>query len=150
MTRGRLWLLVAGALVLTLVGLGLWRRSQLIDERASAQTARTRATANLMATRHRLEQTSVDAGSLEADTAETQRSARELVGIANSIAGEIVAVQHERDDDALNAWIAGGQVSQLRECLAGITRALNEVSVGDPHATSTLGAVRQVCRAVSQ
>ncbi len=150
MTRGRLWLLVAGVLVLTLVGLGLWRRSQLLDERDAARATRTQTLATLATTRRTLQQTTVAAGSLEADTAETQRSARELVGIANSISDQIVAVQHERDDDALNAWIAGGHVSQLRECLAGITRALNEVSVADPHATSTLGGVRQVCQAVTQ
>lgn len=150
MTRGRLWLLVAGVVVLTLVGLGLWRRSQLLDERDAARATRTQTLATLATTRRILQQTTVAAGSLEADTAETQRSARELVGIANSISGQIAAVQQERDDDALNAWIAGGQVSQLRECLAGITRALNEVSVADPHATSTLGEVRQVCQAVTQ
>ncbi len=150
MTRGRLWLLLVGVLVLTLVGLGLWRRSQLLDERDAARATRTQTLATLATTRRALVRTIITAGSLEADTAATQRSAQELVGIANSISDQIVAVQHERDDDALNAWIAGGQVSQLRECLAGITRALNEVSVGDPHATATLGAVRQVCQAVTQ
>ena len=150
MIRGRLWLVLVGVLVVALVGTGWWRRSQLLDEQDAARAARTRVVATLEHTRRVLTRTALAAGSLEADTVETQRSARELQGIGDDLAGQIVAVQNERDDAALSAWVSGGRVAQLHECLAGITRALNEAGVGDAHATESLGAVSQVCRAVSE
>jgi len=44
--------------------------------------------------------------------------------------------------------LLGGQVGRMRECLDGINRALNQISVGDPNGPNTLASVRSACRAV--
>ena len=149
MTRGSKWLIVAGVMVVVLVGLGIWRRSQLIEERNAARADRAQTQHTLRSVRNRIIDVTITAGAIETESAATRDEARELVAIAESLAGEASAVQKERDTAAVIALVAGGQVNQLRSCLDGINRALNQVSVGDPNSVATLGAVRNDCRAVT-
>ena len=88
------------------------------------------------------------ADSLEGENVETQRVTGDLVTVAETVAAEIQKVQHTRDDAAVAAFVEGGQVAAMRECLAGINRALNLVSVGDPHSVDSLAQVRTQCRSV--
>jgi hypothetical protein len=148
MTRRRAGLVVAVVLVLTLVGLGIWRRQQLVDERDAAQAARTRALATIARTQHVLDDTVRTAGTIEAGNVSIRKEAVDLRAVADGIAVEIRAVARERDDAVLAAYAANGQVGTLRSCLDGINRALNQVSVGDPGSTRTLETVRSACRAV--
>jgi hypothetical protein len=148
MTRRRAGLVVAAILVLTLVGLGIWRRQQLVDERAAARTARTHALETLARTQRVLDETVRTAGTIEAGTVTIRKDASDLRAVADGVAAEIRAVERERDDAVLAAYAANGQVGTLRSCLDGINRALNQVSVGDPGSTRTLDSVRSACRAV--
>jgi hypothetical protein len=149
MTRRRAGLIVVAVLVLTLVGLGIWRRQQLMDERDAARAARTRALATLARTQRVLDATVRTAGALETANLGTRREAAELRRIADGIATEIRTVERQRDDAVLAAYAAMGQVGSLRTCLDGINRALNQVSVGDPGSVGTLDSVRSSCRVVA-
>ena len=148
MARGRRWLIVIGVITIALVGLGLWRRSELLDEQAQARTARRHALDDLHSLRKRFVTTSLAAGAAETDNAATRNATTELVTFANSLADQIRVVEQARDDAAVSAYFAGGQVGRMRECLGGINRALNQVSVGDPNSVRTLDTVRSACRAV--
>ena len=148
MARGRRWLIVIGAVTIALVALGLWRRSELVDERAAARSAHRTALHLLTATRRALVATTTAAGTVEDSTAGLHQNTTELVGIADALTHQIRDLEKSRDDAALAAWVAGGQVGQLRECLGGVNRALNQVSVGDPNSVQTLAGVRNACRAV--
>jgi len=127
MATGRRWIIVIGVLTVALVGLGMWRRNTLVNERSVARSERRTALARLTRTR---------------------RSLTELVRIADNLTVQIRTLEKSRDDAAIAAWVAGGQVGQMRECLGGVNRALNQVSVGDPKSVSTLASVRTSCRAV--
>ena len=149
MTRRRAGLIVATILVLTLVGLGIWRRQQLMDERNAARAARSRALATTARTQRVLEATVRTAGALESANLGTREEAAGLRTIADGLANDIRSVERERDDAVLAAYAANGQVETLRTCLDGINRALNQVSVGDPGSVRTLDSVRSSCRAVA-
>lgn len=149
MTRRRAGLIVAAVLVLALVGLGIWRRQQLVDERVAARAARTRALATLVRTQRELDRVVRRAGTIELASAGTRKEAADLRSIADGVAVRIQAVERERDDAVLAAYVANGEVGTLRACLDGINRALNQVSVGDPGSVLTLDSVRSACRAVT-
>jgi hypothetical protein len=149
MTRRGAGLVAVAVVVLVLVGLGVWRRHVLVDERASAMADRERAHSLLRATRHALERTVAHAGAVEDTNLAARTEAGGLRTLADAVVTQILAVQQERDDAALTAVVANGQVGTLRTCLDGINRALNQVSVGDPGAASTLTSVQTACRAVS-
>ena len=148
MATGRRWLIVIGLITAILVGSGLWRRSQLIDERAHARTERVRALRDLTALRRGLAAATRAVGAVEADTAAARGATATLVANAETLVAQIRVVERARDDAALVAFVANGQVGRMRECLDGINRALNEVTVGDPKAVATLVGVRVSCRAV--
>ena len=149
MTRPRAGLVVAVVLVLALVGLGIWRRQQLMDERDAARTARRHALATLTRTQVELTRTSRQAGAIETSSVGVRAEAADLRRIANDVAAQVTVVTKQRDDAMLAAYFANGQVGTLRTCLDGINRALNQVSVGDPNSVQTLETVRTACRAVS-
>ncbi len=88
------------------------------------------------------------AGAVEAETAVARGATVELVANAETLVVQIRVVERARDDAALAAFVANGQVGRMRECLDGINRALNEVAVGDPKGVATLVSVRASCRAV--
>ena len=148
MATGRRWLIVIGMITIALVGLGIWRRSELVDERAAARTGRSHALDDLHSLRKRLVATSLAAGAAESDNLATRQAATALSAVANSLADQIRVVEQARDDAAVGALVAGGQVGRMRECLDGINRALNQVSVDDPNSVRTLDTVRSACRAV--
>jgi hypothetical protein len=131
------------------VGLGIWRRQQLADDRDAARAARTSALAKLADTRRVLGATVRAAGRLETANVATHQQAADLRALAERVAAEIQSVTRERDDAVLAAFAANGQVGTLRSCLDGINRALNQVSVGDPGSVGTLDTVRTACRAVA-
>jgi hypothetical protein len=145
----RAGLVVIVALVVTLVGLGVWRRQQLMDERDAARAARNRALAAIATTQVALERTAKRAGAIEAANVGVRAQADDLREVADGVATRIAGVEHQRDDAVLAAFVANGQVSTLRACLDGINRALNQVSVGDPGSVQSLESVRTACRAVS-
>ena len=149
MTRRRAGLIVAVVLVLALVGLGVWRRQQLVDERADARAARTRALATLTHTQGELDRVVRRAGALELANVGVRKDAADLRAVADGVAVQIQGVQQERNDAVLAAYAANGQVGTLRACLDGINRALNQVSVGDPGSVRTLDSVRSACRSVT-
>jgi len=149
MTRRRAGLIVATALVVALVGLGIWRRQQLVDERDAARTARTQALATLARTQRELGRVVRRAGAIELANVGTRKEAADLRTVADGVAAEISGVERERDDAVLAAYAANGQVGTLRACLDGINRALNQVSVGDPGSVRTLESVRSACRSVT-
>src|SRR4051812_31043279 len=120
MTRRRAGLVVATVVVLTLLGLGVWRRQQLVDERDAARAARARALATLAETRLVLGTTVRTAGKLETANVATRHATTELRVIAEGVATRIRSVAHERDDAVLAAFAANGQVGALRSCLDGI------------------------------
>lgn len=148
MATGRRWLIVIGMITIALVGLGVWRRSELLDEQGQARTARRHALDDLHSLRRGLVTTSLAAGAAEADNLATRQATAELATAANALADQIRVVEQARDDAAVSAFVAGGQVGRMRECLDGINRALNQVSVGDPNSVRTLDTVRTACRAV--
>ena len=148
MLTGRRGLTLITVLVVTLVGLGVWRRAQLVHERSMVREDRVEAIHSLHALRHRLVTASLAAGAVETDTLDTRHAAEELVTVAETVAGRIQSVEKARDDAAIGAVVAGGQVGRMRECLDGINRALNQISVGDPNGPNTLNGVRNACRAV--
>src|SRR4051812_8026033 len=149
MTRYRAGLVVAVVVVVALVGLGIWRRQQLMDERDAARTARRHALATLARTQIQLTHTSRRAGAIETASIGVRDQAAYLRKVADDVAAQVTAVTKERDDAVLAAYFASGQVGTLRTCLDGINRALNQVSVGDPNSVRTLETVRAACRAVS-
>ena len=148
MSRGRLvGISVAVLLVVVLIACGWWRRNQSIGEskRARAQAARLHT---------RIEQVRVatararrTAGAIETDARSDEKEADGLTAIAETLADEIRVLERARDDAAVETWLAGGQVSELRRCLDGVTRALNQMSVGDSGSVTTLGRVRTACEA---
>ena len=85
---------------------------------------------------------------MEAGTLATRHTAEQVVSQAEGLVGQIHTVEQARDDAAVSAVVAGGQVGRMRECLDGINRALNQISVGDPNGPTTLAGVRDACRAV--
>jgi hypothetical protein len=149
MTRRRAGFIVAVVLVLTLVGLGIGRRQQLVDEGDAARVARARARAALVVTRRALDRTVRLAGAIETANVTTRTQADELRAVAEGVATQVAAVARQRDDAVLATYAANGQVGRLRACLDGINRALNQVSVGDPTSVGTLDSVRSACRAVA-
>ena len=149
MTSRRAGLIVAAVVVVALVGLGIWRRQQLVDERAAARTARTHALATLARTRLDLERVVRRAGAIELTNVDTRAEAADLRAVADGVAHEITDVERQRDDAVLAAYAANGEVGTLRACLDGINRALNQVSIGDPGSTRTLDSVRSACRSVA-
>jgi hypothetical protein len=149
MTRRRAGLAVVVVVVVALLGLGIWRRQQLVDERDAARVARRHALATLALTRVELARTSRRAGAIESASVTVRAEAADLRTVADDVAAQVTAVTKERDDAALATYFANGQVGTLRTCLDGINRALNQVSVGDPNSVGTLETVRNACRAVS-
>jgi len=135
--------------VVALVGLGLWRRQQLVDDRAAARSARSRALATLVRTQRELHRVVRSAGAVEQVNTGTRKEAADLRAVADAVAAQITGVERERDDAVLAAYAANGQVGTLRACLDGINRALNQVSVGDPGSVRTLDSVRSECRSVT-
>jgi hypothetical protein len=126
---------------------GLIRRSHLRDESAAARTARQELRTRIDRTRHTTSEVTAAAVRVEQDVAALDG---ELAGVrraADDLAGQIRAAQEERDTAALNAWLTGTQINALRECLRGVNRALNQASVGDDRAASSLAAVRSSCEA---
>ncbi len=148
MLAGRRTAIVIGAVVLVLVGLGGWRHAQLVDDRATARGRRVEAIHELNRLRTDLGATSVTAGTVERETVDTRHAAEELATLTEQVAGRIGVVAKDRDNAAVSAYLAGGQIGRLRECLDGINRALNQISVGDPNGPSTLSKVSGACRAV--
>ena len=148
MATGRRWLIAIAVIVVILVGSGLWRRSQLSEERARARTERGRALRDLTALQRGLATATRTAGSVEADTAVARGATVEFIANAETLVAQIRVVERARDDAALAAFVANGQVGRMRECLDGINRALNQVTVGDPKGVATLVSVRASCRAV--
>ncbi|MEO6469103.1 MAG: hypothetical protein ABIP21_08385 [Acidimicrobiia bacterium] len=148
MATGRRLIIVIGLVTIALVGLGVWRRTTLTNEREVARAERRIALARLAQTRKSLVGATLRAGAIEHATAEVRATTTELVRIADDLTVQIRTLEKSRDDAAIAAWVAGGQVGQMRECLGGINRALNQVSVGDPKSVSTLAGVRSSCRAV--
>lgn len=137
-----------GLVTVALVGVGMWRRATLMNERGVARAERRTALARLARTRTSLIAATVRAGELKHTTAGVRATTTELVRIADDLTVQIRTLEKSRDDAAIAAWVAGGQVSQMRDCLGGVNRALNQVSVGDPKSVSTLASVRTSCRAV--
>src|SRR4051794_3101802 len=148
MLAGKRFTISIVAVVLLLIGLGVWRHGQLVDERATARSRRIEALHELHGLRRDLIDASITAGSVERETVDTRHASEELVAVTEGVAGQIRTVERERDDAAVNAYLAGGQIGRLRECLDGINRALNQISVGDPNGPNTLDAVSGACRAV--
>jgi hypothetical protein len=149
MTRRRAGLIAAIVVTVALVGVGLWRRAQLMDERDAARVARTHALAEYARTQIALQQTIDRADAIETANVELRREADDLTKTADDVAAQVTAVGKQRDDDVLAAYAANGLVGTLRSCLDGINRALNQVSVDDPGSVRTLDSVRSACRAVS-
>jgi len=148
MSRRGAGIVIVVIVVMALVGLGMWRRHALLDERDAARQARARSVTALVVARRALELSVRRAGEVETANLGVRREAEELTAIANGVALEVTAVARERDDAALQTFVASGQLGTLRTCLDGINRALNQVSVGDPGAVGTLDSVRTSCRAV--
>jgi hypothetical protein len=149
MTRRGAGPIAVAVVVVALLGLGVWRRQQLVDERDAARGARTRALALIASTQAELDRTVRRAGAIETANVGVRTQADELRRVADGVSAQIAAVGRERDDAVLAAYAANGQVGALRSCLDGINRALNQVSVGDPDSVRTLDSVRTACRAVS-
>jgi hypothetical protein len=148
MLAGRRTTILVVAVVLVFVGLGVWRHAQLVDERATARTRKTEALHELHRMHRDLVAATITAGSVERETVDTRHASEELVAATEGVAGQIRDVEKERDDAAVSAYLAGGQIGRLRECLDGINRALNQISVGDPNGPNTLNGVSGACRAV--
>ena len=148
MATGRRWIIVIGLVTVALVGVGVWRRATLVNERSQARAQRRTALTRLAGTRRSLIIATARATGTEAATAAVRSTTTELVRIADDLTLQIRTLEKSRDDAAIAAWVAGGQVGQMRDCLGGVNRALNQVSVGDPKSVSTLASVRTSCRAV--
>ena len=137
--------------MVALVGLGIWRRQQLVDERDAARAARAPARSpRSRRTQRELERTVRRAGELETANVGV-RARRPPISARWPTASPPRSRRwtHERDDAVLAAYAANGQVGTLAPCLDGINRALNQVSVGDPGSVRTLDSVRSACRAVA-
>ncbi len=148
MLAGRRTAIVIGAVVLALVGFGGWRHAQLVDDRATARAQRVDAIHELRQLEEGLRTAERASGAVESNTLATRHSSEALVTLTGNLAGEIAMVERQRIDAAVGAYVAGGRVSRLRECLDGINRALNQISVGDANGPASLGAVSESCRAV--
>jgi hypothetical protein len=145
--RQRAAIAVAAA-VAALIGLGQWRRADLMAERSAARADRVAAIHQLHGLREGLRIASSASGAVESDTLVTRHASEALVTLTGDLAAQITMVERQRNDAAIGAYVAGGQVGRLRECLDGVNRALNQISVGDPNGPNTLNAVRGACRAV--
>ena len=148
MATGRRWIIVIGLVTVALVGVGVWRRATLVNERSQARAERRTALARLARTSKSLVGATARALETETATGAVRTTTIELVRLADDLTVQIRTLEKSRDDAAIAAWVAGGQVGQMRDCLGGINRALNQVSVGDPKSVSTLASVRTSCRAV--
>ena len=148
MATGRRWIIVIGLVTVALVGVGGWRRATLMHERGAARSERRTALARLARTRTSLIAATARAVATEQSAGAVRATTTELVRIADDLTVQIRTLEKSRDDAAITAWVAGGQVGQMRNCLGGVNRALNQVSVGDPKSVSTLASVRTSCRAV--
>ncbi len=146
MTRRRV--IVAGAVVVAVVilALGWWRRAQLVDQTAAARSLRHTERNEIARTAAAIRAAAGRAAAIEAHSRALRAESIELTAVAEGIAHQVEGVQRERDDAALAAYYAGGRLRDLRACLDGIERALNQVSVGDPGAVRSLGLVGSSCR----
>lgn len=145
-TKG--WVLTITVTMIVLVVLGVWRRNDLVTQTVDARADRAAALASLTTLQARIRNTALAARSLEFNNSKTLNAAQDLERSIDDALGRIQLAGRQRDDSAVSAYIAGGQLGQLRECLDGITRALNQVSVGDLNSVGTLEATRPACRAV--
>ncbi|MEP6625486.1 MAG: hypothetical protein ABJC79_13660 [Acidimicrobiia bacterium] len=137
-----------GLVAVVLIALGVWRHAQLVDDRDAARVRRVEAIHELHRLRQNLVAASLATGTVERQTIDSRHASEELVTLAEEVSGQIHGVERERDDAVLSAFVAGGQIGRLRECLDGINRALNQISVGDPNGPNTLNSVGDACRAV--
>lgn len=148
MAGRRLRTVVAVVLVIGLASAGLWRRSQLAADARSAREARARLRSTLAITERHIADSLVLIARADRENESLRTEADGLRRVADELAARIQAVQRQRDDAAIVAWVSGGQITVLRTCLDGVNRALNQVSVGDARATASLEAVRKECEAV--
>ena len=96
MTRRRAGLVVAVVIALALIGVGVWRRQQLMDERDDARAARTETLARYSLAQIELANTIAQAGAIETSNVELRRQTDDLQKIADGVATEIAAVSKER------------------------------------------------------
>lgn len=143
-----MWVTAIVVATVILVALGLWRRDRLLTEAADARHDRRVAEAALPTLQGRVRNTVLAARSLEIRNHANRRAAEDLEQVVADLVARIDTAERVRDDAAVSAYIAGGQLGQLRVCLDGVTRALNEVSVADPNSFTTLEAAGPACRAV--
>ncbi len=143
-----MWVIVIVVGTMVLVSLGLWRRDRVLTEAADARRDRRVALTTLATLQGRVRNTVLAARSLEIRNDATRRAADDLEHVVADLVARIDTAERVRNDAAVSAYIAGGQLGQLRVCLNGVTRALNEVSVADPNSVATLEAVGPACRAV--
>lgn len=148
MNRRRFTTVGSVLLVVVVVAAGWWRRADLLDQRDVARMTRRTELQEITQTQRRIRATVMRASRIETDNSALRAAATELTATAEGIAHQVEGVQRERDDAALAAYYAGGRVAELRTCLDGIERALNQVSVGDPGAVGSLGLVRSACQAM--
>lgn len=147
MTRRRVIVAGAVALAVLVLALGWWRRAQLVDQTAAARSLRRTERDEITRTAAAVRAAANRAATIEADSRAVRAESIQLTAVAEGIAHQVESVQRERDDAALAAYYAGGRLRDLRACLDGIERALNQVSVGDPGAAGSLGLVESSCRA---
>jgi hypothetical protein len=149
MLRGRRAVVAIVLVAALCVGLGLWRRATLLDERTAADAARRRATELTARVRQGVTVARETADAVAAATVSFDRRAQELEQQANLLADRVRELERRRDDAALSTYLTGGELGALRDCLDGVTRALNQVSVNDPAAVGALEAVARACRTVA-
>ena len=116
------------------------------DRRATTSLERV-TTRSLATTTARLARVSVDIASTEALIAKTTRARDDLRALAAGLTYELQRTRRSTTDSNVDAFVTGSRANVLMRCLAGVSRALNQLSVGDAGALANLQAVAAPCRA---
>lgn len=117
------------------------------DDRGHTQSLERGTARTLASATARLVRTRADLAATSARNVITGRERDDLRALAAGIANELQRTRRSTTDSNVDAFTTGSRANVLARCLAGVSRALNQLSVGDGGALASLQAVAEPCRA---
>jgi len=130
------------------VGATWLRLTNARDDRDRTESLQRRAVGTLATTTARLSRIRADVASTSELIVATRRERDALQALGKGLADELQRTRRSTSDSNIDAFATGSQANVLARCLAGVSRALNQLSVGDGGALVSLQAVAEPCRAV--
>lgn len=117
------------------------------DDRGHTQSLERETASTLASATAQLVRVEADLAARNERNVLTRRERDDLRALAAGLANEIQRTRRSTMDSNVDAFTAGNRANVLARCLAGVSRALNQLSVGDGGALASLQAVAEPCRA---